>query len=166
MSADARKAAVVQHKDLVRLPDTGNALGYQEGGDAAAKAMNGAAQGGIRGKVQSAGAVVQISGFFTSARAMESRCFWPPERFRPPCSSRKSSCPSLPSTISRAWATSRACHSSSSEAFSLPQRRLSRMVPWNSTERCCTTATFRHRACWVYSFTLQPSRQTVPEAAS
>ena len=34
---------------------------------------------------------IRISGFFTSARAIERRCFCPPERFFPFCSSIKSS---------------------------------------------------------------------------
>ena len=29
---------------------------------------------------------MRIFGFFSSARAMQRRCFWPPETFVPPCS--------------------------------------------------------------------------------
>ena len=33
---------------------------------------------------------IRIFGFFSRARAMQSRCFWPPETLAPPCSMKRS----------------------------------------------------------------------------
>ena len=65
------------------------------------------------------------------ARAMASRCFWPPEKFLPPCSTRAWSPPGRLST-KPAWATARAWRRSSSPAWGLPWRRFSATVPEKS----------------------------------
>ena len=70
-------------------------------------------------------------GFFTIARAIDSRWRCPPETLVPPWSIGAARSPGIKATKSRAWATSRARHSSASVAAGLPYRRLSATVPLN-----------------------------------
>ena len=53
-------------------------------------------------------------------RAMQSRCFWPPETFTPPWSSQVSKPSGMASMKSRAWAFFAACLISSSVGSARP----------------------------------------------
>src|SRR5579875_1256472 len=86
-----------------------------------------------------------ISGFLTSARAIERRCFWPPETFVPPCAIKELKPSGNFSMNSIACATSAACRTSSSVASSLPYRIFSATVPENSTAFCGTKPIFDRR---------------------
>lgn len=82
-----------KNEDLVCLTDAGDSLGYEEGCRVSFEIVDGFAEFCIRCKIKRTRAVVQNQDFrfFTSARAIERRCFCPPERFFPFCSSIKSS---------------------------------------------------------------------------
>lgn len=84
---------ISKNEDLVCLTDAGDSLGYEEGCRVSFEIVDGFAEFCIRCKVKRTRAVVQNQDFrfFTSARAIERRCFCPPERFFPFCSSIKSS---------------------------------------------------------------------------
>ena len=84
---------------------------------------------------------ISTLGLFNSARAMHSRCRWPPETFRPPWSIQVSYFWGKRWINSSAQARRQASSHSSRAASSLPQRRFSRIVPENSTFFCSTTAT-------------------------
>ena len=58
--------------------------------------------------------------FCTRARAMVSRWRWPPEKFRPPCSTGSSRPRGFSRTKSAAWAVSRAAQRAASSASPLP----------------------------------------------
>ena len=74
-------------------------------------------QSGLRRKIEGGGAVIRISnmGSPTRARAMVSRCLWPPEKFFPSCITSESS-PSGLSLTNPACAMESARQISSSEA--------------------------------------------------
>ena len=72
-------------------------------------------------------------GLRSRARAMVRRCFWPPDTLEPPCSIQVLYLSGKRSMNSSAQASFATRMHSSSLAFSLPQRRLSRMVPENRT---------------------------------
>ena len=63
MGAASGQMPVVQHQNLIRLLDAGNALGHQEGGHGIAQIFDGFSQRRIGGKVQGAGAVIQNKDF-------------------------------------------------------------------------------------------------------
>ena len=109
---------------------------------------------------------IRIFGFLSSARAMQRRCFCPPETFVPPCSI----CVSYPSgncvMNSSACARRHASSSSASVASGLPQRRFSLMVPENSTFFCKTTATWLRSTSRSYFRTSSPPTRTAPEVTS
>ncbi len=85
---------------------------------------------------------ISTLGFFIRALAMQSLCFCPPDTLVPPCSIKVSYPWGIFCINSSAQASSQACLHSSRVASLLPQRRLSRMVPENSTLFCSTTATW------------------------
>jgi energy-coupling factor transporter ATP-binding protein EcfA2 len=69
--------------------------------------------------------------FLSKARAIDSRCFSPPESFTPRSPTLVSSWPGRPRTKLSAWAAVRALHRSASEASRLASSRFSRTVPLN-----------------------------------
>ena len=82
VGADGADAAAVHHDDAVRVLHRGHALGDDDLcglGDKLTEAL-----GGSSASVWVSTALVESSkistlGFFSSARAMHRRCFWPPE---------------------------------------------------------------------------------------
>lgn len=131
MGANAAEQAVIQHKDLVRVADRGGPLRDDKGGGPRCKAADGLRSRAsvAKSRAEALSSRMRISGRRTSARAMVRRCRWPPERFRPFCSTGASRPPSLPSTISFAWETARASSMVASSALGSPQSRFSRIVP-------------------------------------
>ena len=74
--------------------------------------------------------------------------------------------PSILETKSLAWATSRACHSSSSVASSRPRRRLEATVPANRKGCWGTSPICAHSASGSASRTSVPPMSTCPLLAS
>ena len=74
---------------------------------------------------------INTLGFFTSALAIQSLCFCPPEKLLPPCSTTVSH-PSFEVNTKSALALLRAQVSSSSLALSFPQSKFDLTVPENS----------------------------------
>ena len=109
---------------------------------------------------------MRIFGFFSSARAIQSLCFWPPEKFAPPCSTFVSNPSGSVSMNSSAFASLHARAISSSVASGFPHLRLSRMVPENSTFFCKTIATASRRVVRLYSRTFTPPTRTSPFVVS
>ena len=109
---------------------------------------------------------ISTRGFFKMARAMQRRCFCPPETFTPPWPRSVSKPSGIRERNSSAQAARQASHSSSSVAFSSPQRRFSRMVPEKRVFFCSTMLTLPRRWSMVYSRTLRPPTFTVPSPAS
>ena len=102
----------------------------------------------------------------TRARAMARRWRCPPETFVPPWAMGASSPPSISVTKSRAWAISRASHSSSSVASSRPRRRLEATVPAKRKGFCGTSPSWAHRASGSARRTSVPPTSTRPSEAS
>ena len=142
--------------------------GHDEHRGAARHLLQSCPEPGVGGEVQSAAlsSRIKILGCRTRARAMVSRCRWPPEKFRPPCSTGESSPLGFSRTKSAAWAVSRACHNSLSLAPGLPHCRFSRMVPWNRAARWGTTPTASRSWSKGQSFTFTPPISTAPWVAS
>ena len=92
---------------------------------------------------------ISTLGFFKMARAMQMRCFCPPETFTPPWPRSVSRPPGIRSRNSSAQAARQADQSSSSVAWGLPQRRFSRMVPVNRVFFCSTMLTDSRRRSMV-----------------
>ena len=109
---------------------------------------------------------MRISGDPTRALAMVSLCLCPPERFLPPCSSQVCRPSGFSRTNSFAWEISRARSISSRVASFLPQRRLSSMVPANSTAFWGTTPIMEQRASLVYAPMGFPFSRIWPSVAS
>ena len=84
---------------------------------------------------------ISTLGLRSRARAMVRRCFWPPDTLVPPCSIQVLYLSGKRSMNSSAQASFAMRMHSSSLAFASPQRRLSRMVPLNSTFFCSTMDT-------------------------
>ena len=82
-------------------------------------------------KLLVASSKISTSGFFNRARAIASRCRCPPERFAPFSSKRVSYRVGIFSINSLAQLILQASIISSSGAFSLPNSKLSRIVPLN-----------------------------------
>ncbi len=74
---------------------------------------------------------ISMGWFLRRARAMESRCFSPPDSFTPRSPTLVSSCLGRALTYCAAFAASRAFQSSSSVAFRLPRIMFSLTVPLN-----------------------------------
>ena len=72
------------------------------------------------------------------ARAIERRCFCPPETLLPPWAIGLSKPSGLAEMNSVAWAISAACSASASVMWSPPNFRLDVIVPLNSTPFCGT----------------------------
>ncbi len=83
----------------------------------------------LKSRAEKLSSNIYISGLLTSARAIANRWRCPPEKLTPPCSTGAYNLPGRSITKSLACATSNACQSSSSVAFSLPYLRLSAIVP-------------------------------------
>jgi hypothetical protein len=105
-------------------------------------------------------------GRFTSARAIDSRCRWPPETLVPPWSMGASSWPGMAATKSAAWAMSRACHSSVSVASGRPSRRLLATVPLNRNAACGTSPMSCQSGSSSCSRTSTPLTRTLPSVGS
>ena len=90
MGVKAVDAAVVQHQDAVGVLDAGDPLGDD---DLVVPGMRWAKARRILASVAVSTAEVESSristlGRFSRARAMHSRCFWPPDTLAPPRSMR------------------------------------------------------------------------------
>ena len=86
-----------------------------------------------------------ILGFLRSARAMQRRCFCPPETFTPPCPRSVSRPAGNRCMNSLAHAVSQASQSSASLASLLPHLRLSLIVPLKRRFFCRTIPTASRR---------------------
>ena len=109
---------------------------------------------------------IRIFAFPISARAMQRRCFWPPERLLAPCSSTVSRPSGMRFKNSSAHAARHASQISSSDASTLPHFRFSRTVPENSTFFCRMILTASRRAARSYARTSFPPTRTVPRLVS
>ena len=90
MGIKAVHMSVVQHYDSIRFLDAGDALRDDDLGRARNRPRKGRADFGVRA-VSTAlveSSRIRILGRLSSARAMHSRCFCPPETFAPPRSMR------------------------------------------------------------------------------
>ena len=74
-----------------------------------------------------------IGGSLQTARAMESLCFCPPDRFQPCCEMSASSPSGKREAMSPSWAMRRARRASSVERSASPKQALSLRVPPNTT---------------------------------
>jgi len=109
---------------------------------------------------------MRIFGCFKRARAMQRRCFCPPEIFTPPCPKSVSYPLGNVCTNSSASAAIQALRISSSVASSFPQRRFSFIVPLKSTFFCSTIATLSLSVTRSYFRTSMPPTLTVPDNVS
>ena len=124
-------AAVIQHDDLVGVLHGWPRAGYTMNTVMSRRAERPVAlrRRRVGGVVQRAGAVVQDQDLRLAAPAhgqWSGAGVWPPDRFRPPCStSARPDQGALPvDTNSAACAVSSAAHSSASVAFLLPQQQV------------------------------------------
>ena len=62
----------------------------------------------LKSSAENESSKIRISGCRYTARAMDSRCFWPPDTFEPPCAIAAAYPPSMRATNSLACATSAA----------------------------------------------------------
>ena len=123
MRAHARDTAAFHDHDAIGAHDGAHTLGDDDDAGLAQVAREGRSQAGVRAEVERREAVVEdeeVEGLRTRARAMARRWRWPPDTLLPPWVMGASRAPSMASTKSRAWATSRACHRSSSVAAGSP----------------------------------------------
>ncbi len=74
----------------------------------------------LKSRAEKLSSKMYSSGFLTRARAMERRCFWPPEKLVPHCATKEFKPSGSERIKSPAWATSAACISCSSVASALP----------------------------------------------
>ena len=85
MRAHAVDRAAVQNENQICVLDGRDALGFVVSGISVRSAARIFASVFVStAEVESSR--IKIFGFFSSARAMHSRCFCPPETFEPPCS--------------------------------------------------------------------------------
>ena len=84
---------------------------------------------------------IKIFGFVRIARAIQSRCFCPPDTFTPPCPSSVFNPSGICFKNSSAQAARHAAWISSSEASGFPHNKFSRIVPEKSVFFCKTMLT-------------------------
>mmetsp|Transcript_76658 Transcript_76658/g.150279 ORF Transcript_76658/g.150279 Transcript_76658/m.150279 type:complete len:212 (-) Transcript_76658:1788-2423(-) len=105
-------------------------------------------------------------GFLSSARAMATRCFSPPDSFSP----RSPTIVSHPSGSalmnSRICAPAAASSTSCMSASSRPYSTLCLIVSLNSTVSCGTTPMVARREVWVTPFVSRPPTLTLPPLGS
>ena len=91
MGADAYGLALVQYDDLFRMEDRADALGDDHDGGIARLGDKRFAERGVRLEVERRKDVVKDIQFrfLTRARAIERRCFCPPEKLVPPCATKE-----------------------------------------------------------------------------
>mmetsp|Transcript_19653 Transcript_19653/g.59579 ORF Transcript_19653/g.59579 Transcript_19653/m.59579 type:complete len:178 (+) Transcript_19653:2699-3232(+) len=109
----------------------------------------------------------KTAGCLMMARAMATRCFWPPESLPPPSPTWVSK-PSLRFCVmkSNAFAVRAAASISSRVAPGLPSAIFSATVPRKSIGSCATRPIFARSALTLYSFRLTPSSRMAPESGS
>mmetsp|Transcript_15639 Transcript_15639/g.52703 ORF Transcript_15639/g.52703 Transcript_15639/m.52703 type:complete len:157 (+) Transcript_15639:288-758(+) len=110
------------------------------------------------------------SGFRTSARAMATRCRWPPDWKQPPSPTAVSrpsgSCDANSATPARRAASSTHAREARGSEASRPKRMFSASVPEKSCGSCSTYATLDARSACRRSRTSMPSKVTRPPVGS